>query len=425
MVNFMTILLIIFYIWYVGYSFKSQQIAIKTLDIFGEQWYLCSMSNLLLTFCVGYLLSILYGTSDETFKNKQKKPNEENIEEFGLFEVKSWNNIWGGLKSSVCVFISFFIFSIFLKYLKFNKFPLFKIDGFKTDIKVEDFDYMQLFINNIFGFVSLFVFIINSPLRILLSGLTPTDGYTELQNSGEYSTQNVKNLYNKYKKENSEVGGLGIRDINGIKKNLNSSKKKVEVDEKNEMLDKLIRTVVYWLSPALDISIISQKQNDGFFTSQCVYFKFLFWIMLILPNIFNIVNKYSMLFILWIFVLHPLLNSQKDIKKKIGFFILICTIFLIYSIINTYIPTSLSVLSEIINVVLLLGLSYVVYRLFNDKEMVVINDEPYIPNIHLWRIYSENSNKYSPLDGIGSISGWENGNSLNKHKLKQNKHNQN
>jgi hypothetical protein len=403
----MTILLILIYIGYVGYSFMNQETAIKNIDIFGEQWYLCSMGNFLLTFCVGYLLSILYGTQGETFENKQKQPSEKNIEEFGLFQEKSWNNIEGGVKSIICIFISFFIFSIFLKYLKFNKFPLYKIDGFETDIIVKGFDYMSLIMNNIFGFVSLFVFIINSPLRILLSGLTPTDGYTELQNSGEYSTQNVENLYNKYKKENKEVGGLGIRNINEIKKNLNSSKKKVEVDEKNEMLDKLIRTVVYWLSPALDISIISQKKNDGFFTSQCVYFKFLFWIMLILPNIFNIVNKYSMLFILWIFVLHPLLNSQKDIKKKIGFFILICASFLIYSIINTYIPTSISVLSEIINIVLLLVLSYAVYKLFTKN---IINKTSYVPNVHLWRIHSPNGDKNEKKSSIN----WKNNSNTNK-----------
>jgi hypothetical protein len=221
---FMTILLIIFYIGYVGYSFKSQQTVIENIDIFGEQWYLCLMGNFLLTFCVGYLLSILYGTPDENFENKQKKQSEENIEEFGIFQEKSWNNIEGVVKSIICIFIFFFIFSIFLKYLKFNKFPLYKIDGFETDVK-----YMSLILNNIFGFVSLFVFIINSPLRILLSGLTPTDGYTELKNSGEYSTQNVKKLYNKYNKENQSrpEGVVGKnKNINEIKKNLNSSKKK-------------------------------------------------------------------------------------------------------------------------------------------------------------------------------------------------------
>ncbi len=314
------------------------------------------------------LIGVLFST--EQFENFK---NDQNAEHFGVFDTASkWMLL-------LYIPIIFLILNIFQK-------QLFKNGFYFKPYELKDFPswingtwYIHQFVQIIVSTIGLFLFLVNSPIRLLLAGFIPDTNYQVFLKSDEYTIGQIQTVSGEYEKGTNKT-----KTLKQIKKNLNSAKSKNETELQadsylKEQLDKAIKWIVESLTPSLDYKRIEQGGKK--YKSQCAYFIYFLWVLLILPMLFSINSAPAMWFILITFVFYPFINYSSDntwkVIRLVGILVLIST----YLFIVQHISDNAKFILHIVLGILLIGILGLIT--FGTKTRLI---DFSMYNLSLWRM---------------------------------------
>ena len=206
-------------------------------------------------------------------------------------------------------------------------------------------NFIKTFLINVVSFFSLICFCISSPLRLLLSGFKIDNSFIIPEGKNQYTKSNINNM----KININGNKGNELYSLKNIKNKLNLKKKeRIEkgvfleqqvTNKLKETLDNVLNFIVESLSSSIDghrLNFCNEEKNknnkklnamNNFYKSQCKYFIYLFWIIILIPTIFNITDFTALSLISYIFILYPIVISNfggdSPMIKKIKFIIMV------------------------------------------------------------------------------------------------------